>query len=236
MAPGRKLNLHANPGKKAPEPKNPKKPNPFSAGKILVANAALTVVVAGVIALGGGCPQNSVRPGKTAKKTDSALGPTAPSSNSFEVNKEDKLSVTNSLQALPTVRGHSISVVLEAGRKALEANKPQAMPRGYEAIIDHYIDAYDEAGAEMVDAVLLQLEKTPYSEKDAFLNKSQLSIISLLLRPYAAWEGPEVLKEYDKLLASQEFSQDSLDRFAWDHDLMREYFELTMNVGNRFFF
>lgn len=213
-----------------PVPKNPKPP--FSAAKLMVANAILVTAVAGVIALTG-CPPDSKNPIKPEK--DGAIGANI-SSEYFTITKENRVSVHNSLATFPSGTSESVALVAEAGNKLLEPNKLGRTPDNYVPLIDYFIELYDQAGGEMVDAALAHAEELPDSKRGIFLEEANLTIVALLLRPYAAWEGPAFLKSLDQLISGPEFSQESLDRFAFESNLMREYAELTMNIGNQLYF
>jgi len=227
MATGRKIHATAN---SKPVPKNPK--HSFSTARLMVANAILTVAVAGAIALTG-CPPDSEKSAKPEE--DGAMG-AAISSGHLTITKENRVSVNNSLAALPSGISGSVALVAEAGNKLIESNKLGHTPDNYVPLIDYFIELYDQAGGEMVGAALAQAEELPESKRGIFLEKANLTIVALLLRPYAAWEGPTFLESLDQLISGPEFSPDSLDRFAFDSNLVREYAELTMNIGNQLYF
>ncbi len=229
MATSRKIhaNTTSNP---APKNSNPPGKFHFSTAKLMVAHAVLTVAGAGAIALYG-CPQAEEQREPERKPAASLT-----TSDSFTVTKTERISVYNSLKILPPGTSKSLALVVDAGKKVLE-HEPRVFPgKGYSPMIDEFIEVYAIAGGEMVDSALAQAKKLPDPERGAFLDEAHLAIAAFLLRPFAAWEGPAVLKELDQLISSPEFSQDSLDTFAGDNNLVKEYFELTMNVGNRFYF
>ncbi len=228
MATSRKIHANTNSN---PAPKTSKSPEKFrfSTANLLVTTEILTVAFAGTLSFYG-CLQNAEKLGKPAKEPAALSSP-----DSFTVTKTERASVHNSLKTLPSGTSKSVALVVDAGRKTLEGNN-LITPDRYEPLVDHFIRLYGEAGEDMVDAALAQVKKLPESEGVVFMGEAHLTIVALLLRPYAAWEGPAVLKELDNLISSQEFSQDSLDNFAGNRDLMKEYYELTMNVGNQLYF
>lgn len=226
MVTSRKIHAPTN-SNPAPKNSNPSREFRFSAKKLLVANAVLIVGVTGVLDMHG-CLQ---------KQKEQAKEPASLSSqDSFTVTKSERVSVYHSLKTLPPGTSKSVASVVNAGRKTLEGNKLLITQDKYELLIDHFIGLYGQAGGDMVDAVLAQVKNLPEPERDSFLDDAYLAVTALLLRPYAAWEGPVVLKNLDQLISSPEFNQESLDNFAGDNNLMREYFELTMNIGNQLYF
>ncbi|MCP4647449.1 MAG: hypothetical protein GY852_06905 [bacterium] len=230
MIPSRKI--HANPNSIS-APKNSKHPEKFrfSAAKLMVAHAIVTVAVAGVISVYG-CPEGE-NPSEPERMP--AASPLT-SQDSFTVTKTERISVHNSLKILSPGISKSLALVVDTGKKVLE-NDPRVLSGdGYSHMIDEFIEIYGIAGGEMMDAAIAQSEKLPESERAHFLDEAYLTIVALLLRPYAAWEGPSVLKKLDQQMSSREFSLDSLDRFAADNDLVREYYELTLKVGNQIYF
>jgi hypothetical protein len=228
MATGRKIHATTTSN---PALKNSKPPGKFhfSTAKLMVATAVLNVAVAGVIALYG-CPQDVENSREPQRK------PAAPLTDSFTVTKPEKISIHNSLKSLPPGTSKSLALVVDAGKKLLEADSRVSPGKGYSPMIDDFIESYAHAGGKMIDSAIAESEKLPEPERESFLDEAHLAVTALLLRPFAAWEGPAVLKELDRLISSPGFSQDSLDRFVGDNNLVREYFELTLNVGNRFSF
>ena|GEM_PF-5673193 len=210
----------------------PSKKFHFSTAKLLVANAVLVVGIAGSIDLHNYLEKQ--REPEPERKHTATLS----LSNTFTVTRTERTSIHNSLKTLPSGNSNSksLALVVDAGKKVLE-NEPRILSgEGYSPMLDEFIELYGKAGGEMIDSAIARSKELPETKREAFLAEAYPGIVAFLLRPYAAWEGPTVLKELDQLISSPEFSQDSLDKFAEGNNLMKEYFEITMNVGNRFYF